>query len=127
MEKNIPRLPASELQIMMILWEGHPQMTRSEISHELDKERHLAPTTINTLLLRLKNKNFISSDLKNKTNYYTPLISKKEYQIQESHSVLEQVFDGSLVNFVTALYDNKKISPENKAELEAFLENLDLD
>jgi BlaI family penicillinase repressor len=127
MVKNIQRLPASELQIMMILWEGHPQMTRSEISIELDKERHLAPTTINTLLLRLKNKNFISATLKNNTNYYTPLISKKEYQIHESHSVLEQVFDGSLVNFVTALYDNHKITAESKAELEAFLENLDLD
>lgn len=125
MKKSIPKLPVSELQIMIILWEGHPEMSRLEIAQALEGNKKLAPTTINTLLFRLEGKKFISVTKKGRTNYYTPLVSKKDYQRRESHLIIDTLFGGSLVNFVTALYDDKKISAEKKEELELFLESLD--
>jgi len=123
--KKITKLPASELQIMRILWNGHPEMARSEIEQALDGEKRLAPTTINTLLSRLEKKAFISAKRVGKTNYYTPLVSKKAYQRLESQTIIEQLFDGSLTNFVASLYDGKSISIDQKEDLEAFLDSLD--
>ncbi len=125
MKKSIPKLPASELQIMMVLWEGHPEMARTEIEEALAGDRHLAPTTVNSLLARLEKKGCVSVARRGKNNYYTPLISKKEYQSRESRSVLQQLFDGSLSDFVTALYDGKKIPAEKMEELGNFLQSLE--
>ena len=125
MTDKLTKLPASELQIMRVLWNGHPEMARSEIELVLDGEKKLAPTTINTLLTRLEKKGFISSKRVGKTNYYTPLVSKKEYQRLESQTIIEQLFDGSLTNFVASLYDGEAISVDQKEDLEAFLDSLD--
>lgn len=125
MKKTIPKLPTSELQIMKILWDGHPEMSRLEIETALDGDKQLAPTTINTLLSRLEKKECIVSIRKGKTNYYTPVISKKDYQSRESHEIIDQLFDGSLSDFVSALYDEDKIPENKKAELDSFLDSLD--
>lgn len=125
MKKNIQKLPDSEFQIMKTLWDGHPQMSRSEIENALKGEKHLAATTVNTLLTRLEARGFISVERSSRAHYYTPVISKKDYQSRESHSIINNLFDGSLVNFVTALYDGQKIPQEKREELEEFLQSLE--
>ena len=125
MKKNIPKLPASELKIMKVLWKGHAEMSRLEIEAEIKEEERLAPTTVNTLLSRLEERSFISVKKQGKTNYYTPIVSKKEYQRRESHSIIDNLFDGSLAEFVTSLYDGKKIPEEKVAELEDFIQSFE--
>ena len=39
-----------------------------------------------------------------RTNLYNPLISKEEYQHQESRRVLEKLYGNSLKDFVASLY-----------------------
>ena len=51
--KTIKRLPESELEIMQIIWEEEPPVSRMTVERELRKEHPLAPTTILTLLTRL--------------------------------------------------------------------------
>lgn len=127
MKKNIPKLPASELKIMKALWDGHAEMSRFEIENAIKGEERLAPTTVNTLLSRLEGRGFISVKKLGKTNYYTPVVSKKEYQRRESHSIIDSLFDGSLAEFVTSLYDGKKIPEEKVAELEDFIQSFEDD
>ena len=43
MKHTFSRLPASELQIMQVLWEGHPDMSRLEIQQVIHRKRDLAP------------------------------------------------------------------------------------
>lgn len=50
MKKQIPRLPDSELNIMLVLWNGHPGMSRPEIETVVNQKKKLAPTTILSLL-----------------------------------------------------------------------------
>lgn len=89
MGKKIQRLPDSELDIMLALWNGHPEMTRMEIEAFVNRKKGLAPTTILSLLARLEKKEFVSVKKEGKTNLYTPLIRRETYQQQESKSVLE--------------------------------------
>ena len=121
MKKTYQRLPESELDIMLVLWNNTPPMTRPEIEKVINTKKKLASTTILSLLTRLENKNFVEVTKQGKMNLYTPLVS----QAHESQSVLEKLYGNSLKKFVTSLYHGKKISSEEVQDLSEFLKNLE--
>ena len=125
MKKTYQRLPESELDIMLVLWNGTPPMTRPEIEKVINTKKNLAPTTILSLLTRLEAKNFVEVTKQGKMNLYTPLVSQTDYQAHESRSVLEKLYGNSLQKFVTSLYQGKKISSEEIQDLSDFLKKLD--
>lgn len=125
MKKSCQRLPESELDIMLVLWNGTPPMSRSEIEKIVNLKKHLAPTTILSLLTRLEAKDYVQVEKKGNMNLYTPLVSQEEYQANESQSILEKLYDNSLSKFVTSLYKGKKISSEDLQELTDFIQELE--
>lgn len=125
MKKTYQRLPESELDIMLVLWNGTPPMTRPEIEKVINTKKNLAPTTVLSLLTRLEAKNFVEVTKQGKMNLYTPLVSQTDYQAHESRSVLEKLYGNSLKKFVTLLYQGKKISSEEIQDLSDFLKELD--
>ena len=126
MKKTYQRLPESELDIMLVLWNNTPPMTRPEIEKVINMKKKLASTTILSLLTRLENKNFVEVTKQGKMNLYTPLVSQSDYQAHESQSVLEKLYGNSLKKFVTSLYHGKKISSEEVQDLSEFLKNLEV-
>ena len=125
MKKTYQRLPDSELDIMLILWNGTPPMTRPEIEKVINKKKNLAPTTILSLLTRLEAKKFVEVTKQGKMNLYTPLVSQSDYQANESQNVLEKLYGNSLKKFVTSLYQGKKMSSEEVRDLSNFLKELE--
>ncbi len=124
MKKRIQKLPDSELDVMIALWNGHQEMTRSEIEEFMNQKKKLAPTTILTLLSRLEKKNFVSVKKEGKANLYSAIVTQEEYQQQEGKHVLEKLYDNSLKNFVATLYQGKQIDQNDIEELESFLQEL---
>lgn len=128
MKKQHQRLPDSELDIMLVLWNNEPPMSRSEIEFIINEKKALASTTILSLLTRLEKKHFVAVEKQGKMNLYTPLVSQEEYQHNESQNVLEKLYGNSLKKFVTSLYQGKKISSDQIRELNDFIQELeDLD
>ena len=125
MKKTYQRLPDSELDIMLVLWNGTPPMTRPEIEKVINKKKNLAPTTILSLLTRLEATKFVEVTKQGKMNLYTPLVSQSDYQANESQSVLEKLYGNSLKKFVTSLYQGKKMSSEEVRDLSNFLKELE--
>ena len=125
MKKTYQRLPESELDIMLVLWNHTPPMNRMEIEIVINTKKSLAPTTILSLLARLEAKNFVEVTKQGKMNLYTPLVSQSDYQAHESQSVLEKLYGNSLKKFVTSLYQGKKVSPEEIQDLSDFLKELE--
>ena len=125
MKKTYQRLPDSELDIMLVLWNGTLPMTRPEIEKVINKKKNLAPTTILSLLTRLEAKKFVEVTKQGKMNLYTPLVSQNDYQANESQSVLEKLYGNSLKKFVTSLYQGKKMSSEEVQDLSNFLKELE--
>ena len=121
MKQEIRRLPDSELELMQVIWQCDPPVSRTEIEAQLDEGRHLAPTTILTFLTRLCEKGFLSVERHGKTNCYTPLISEKDYLAQESRSILNRLYGGSLKAFATSLVD----AGVTKEEIEALRQMLE--
>ena len=123
--KTIKRLPESELEIMQIIWEEEPPVSRMTVERELRKKHPLAPTTILTLLTRLCDKGFLLLKKEGRSNLYEPLITEREYLASESRSFLDRLFDGSVANFATALCDSG-VKKEELEELRRLLEKGEL-
>lgn len=121
MDKDIRRLPDSELELMQIIWELEPPLSRQDIEERLPPDRPLAPTTVLTFLDRLREKGFLRAEKRGKTNYYTPLVSRREYLARESRGVLDRLFGGSVSAFATALVDGG-VSREEIQRLRELLE-----
>ena len=95
------RLPDTELEVMKALWATGPDTPRATL------EERLAPfgwaaNTINTYLSRLADKGFVAVRREGKSNLYTPLVNREEYQAFDSRAVLDRLY-GSPRNFVAAL------------------------
>ena len=114
------RLPESELEIMMIIWEYKRPVNRMEIEERLKKD--IAAPTILSFLNRLETKGFVSVEKIGKINWYTPLIKEEEYLQKESRNILQKMYQNSLKNFVTALYDGDGLTSQEMEELKAFIE-----
>lgn len=117
------RLPDSELEIMLIIWDLNKPVTRFEIEEQLDSERKLSPTTVLSFLSRLQEKGFLEVQKAGKNNVYIPLIEKEQYMQTESRNILKRLYQNSAKNFLAALYDGDSLSEEEMKELEDYISN----
>ena len=115
------RLPDSELEIMMIIWELDKPVTRTEIEERMDPGRKLSPTTILSFLSRLQEKGFLAMEKSGKNNVYIPMVDKEIYLQKESWNVLKRLYQGSVKNFFAALYDGDNLTNAELKELEEFI------
>ena len=125
MKRSIRRLPDSELELMQIIWQKEPPVSRSDIEAVIKDSHALAATTILTLLTRLCVKGFLQIEKQGRANLYTPLISQREYLASESRSLLDRLYGGSIKTFANALCDSG-ISKEELSELRKLLDNNEL-
>ena len=114
-------LPDGELEIMQIIWDCEPPVSRSVIEETLLREKQLAPSTILTFLTRLCDKGFLHAERIGRMNVYTPLVSRRDYLAKESRRLLDRLYGGSLSAFAVSLSDSG-ITKEELAELQALLE-----
>lgn len=115
------RLPDSELEIMMIIWELDKPVTRIEIEERMEKERILSPTTVLSFLSRLQEKGFLEVQKSGKNNVYLALVEKEDYMRTESRNILKRLYQNSAKNFLAALYDGDSLSEEDLKELEDYI------
>ena len=116
------KLPDSELEIMLIIWEYERPVTRFEIEDKLDEDRNLSPTTILSFLSRLQEKGFLDVSKDGKNNVYSAIIEKESYMQAESKNMLKKLYKNSVKNFLASLYDGNNLSEEDLQELEAYIE-----
>ena len=115
------RLPDSELEIMMIIWDYNKPVTRFEIEERMEKGKKLSPTTILSFLSRLQEKGFVEVRKSGKNNVYLALVEREDYRKVESRNVLKRLYQNSAGNFLAALYDGESLSGEDLRELEEYI------
>lgn len=131
MNKDIRRLPDSELEVMQAIWTCSPQtgettqpVSRGQIE-EILQDRDMALTTLLTLLSRLADKGFVKTEKIGRSNAYTPLISQADYLASQSRRFLDKLCGGSISTFANALCDSG-LTKEELDELRALLERGEL-
>ncbi len=106
----------SEYKIMQILWSSDEKMTVSEVSAKLS-ENDWSASTVSTFLQRLLKKSVVGCEKKGKANLYYSLIKRREYDLGETESFVKKLYQGSAKKLVAALFESKKLSREDLAEL----------
>ncbi|AEV68623.1 BlaI/MecI/CopY family transcriptional regulator [Acetivibrio clariflavus] len=123
MEK-FKRLPDSELDIMLVIWEAKEPVSRAYIEQQIKKKKKIAATTVLTLLSRLCDKGFVSCEKKGNMNLYTAIVNDQDYKNSESRSIIKKLYGNSLKTFVASFCMDNKISDDQLNELQAFLDQL---
>lgn len=123
MKREIKRLGDAELEIMQAIWAAGEPVNSAFIQTALVGKRDWALPTILTVLSRLCDKGFLSSEKQGRSNLYTAEIGEKAYRQSEGRTILEKLYAGSVTGLVTALYDGKSIGDQDMAELRRFLDD----
>ena len=121
------KLGEAELEIMQVVWDSGNPVTSNYILKELQERRSWQLSTLMTSLASLADKGFISCDRSTGRNLYTSIISEKEYKTGASKHFLEKLYNNSIQNMITALYDSKEIKNSDIEELRNFLDQLEDD
>ena len=106
----------SEYAIMKVLWQSAEKLTVADVCAGLSG-KEWTPSTVSTLLQRLAKKEVIGFEKRGKAHYYFPILKKDEYSVNETRSLIQKLYDGSLKNLVAALTESKAISKNEIAEL----------
>ncbi len=114
------KLPESELEIMMIIWDAETGVTSDYIMERLDKT-WVKPTVLN-FLSRLCERGFLKCTKEGRLNVYSPCVKKEAYLKRESRSFMEKLHHNSLTSLLVSLYDGQKVSKQDLEELQAFIE-----
>ncbi len=109
-------LTDAEWEIMECLWDEAPQTGR-EIAESMKKKMGWARTTTLTVLGRLEGKEAIAAESSGGMKVYSPFISRDAVAIQETESLLNRVYQGSLSMLVSSLTKNQKLTKQDVEEL----------
>lgn len=118
---KIKKLPDSELEVMLALWELTPPVPTCDIHKLLENDRPWNMSALQTVLGRLVEKGFLTTEKIGKNRCFTPLIKKEEYLAAENRSFLDRLNGGSLTALVASLYDSKGITESDLAELMEYI------
>lgn len=118
---RMKRLPDSELELMMIIWELDKPVTRTEIEEKMAFDRKLSPTTILSFLSRLQEKGFLAMEKEGRNNVYIALIDREIYIQKESWNVLKRLYDNSPKKFLEAICENGNLADAELEELEEYI------
>ncbi|MCY9763511.1 BlaI/MecI/CopY family transcriptional regulator [Paenibacillus alvei] len=120
--KNFQKLSETEMELMQVIWECDHPVTSSELLSIFarSKGKEWKGQTIATFLARLVDKGVLVANKQGRSNTYVPHLSHKEYKQSEAQSILNMMYQGSIKNFLSALYNGNKVSKEEIAELKQW-------
>ncbi len=116
------KLPDSELEIMLAIWQSNKPVNSAYIQEILKGKKNWTLPTVLGFLTRLENKGFVSIEREGRYNVYTALIDKNEYLEGESINLFEKLCGKSLNTFILSLYNSKAIHDEDLIELKKFID-----
>ena len=121
-----PTLSDTELYIMEYLWTLHEPQSFAQLLQHFTEEEHKdwKKQTLNTFLLRLKKKGFITTTAPSFRRLYAPAITKEAYHHQYARQIVDNSFDSSITSFLSAFTGGQEITEEEKNELLDYLKGL---
>ena len=66
---------------------------------------------------------YTNAEKQGKYKYYSALVKQEDYLRQESKSIIDRIFGGSVSKLVSCLYDGKNLSDEDIKSLKAFIDD----
>ena len=121
---EIKRLPDAEFEIMKVIWNNPSPITTLEILEKLESKKKWKPQTVLTMLVRLVEKGFLSSEKVGRERNYRPIITERNYMQIETGNFMSRYSGNSIGSLVKTMYDGQNMSEEDLDELRTWLNGL---
>jgi len=108
----------AELEVMRVLWKNKKAMTLADLRTEIMQVRDWNKSTIQTLVIRLRDKGIIEPLDKYGPAQYIPLVTEDEYLRSEGKAMLEKF--GSAKKLALALVRSGQLTDSDIEELREF-------
>lgn len=118
------RISEAESVVMDVLWRRHP-LPAEDIVAALSGSRDWQEATIKTLLNRLLTKGAIRAEKNGRRYFYSPVLERDDWVLDESESLLDRLFGGRVAPLVAHFSAHRRLSRKDIAELRRLLEELD--
>jgi len=120
-------LTPSETIVMKCIWDSDHEMSLSEIL-ALANEYHdkdWKSQTVSTFLTKLVQKDYLKLKRNGKIYTYEVLISEEDYRNKQANEFVSFWNNGSIGQFLSAFYGNRKVKKEELEELKNIIDDLD--
>ena len=123
MEKH--HVTANEWKIMELLWQG-PETLMEMVTH-LGKSMNWSKSTLTTMIRRMTEKELITYHTAGRTKVFRAAVSSADVVAQETDSLLERAYRGSIGMMLSAMVSHKNLSKADIDELYAILKEAEED
>ncbi len=118
-------LGGAELDVVKVLWDNGPATVRDVMTHLHNRGRRLAYTTVQTLLNRMEQKKFVSSNKSDLAYVYKAKVSRERVTKSRLDRLLNQMYDGAAGPLVLQLVKSEKLSQDEIEQLHKLVDELD--
>jgi BlaI family transcriptional regulator, penicillinase repressor len=124
MSQTAVPISEAESRVMEVLWQDAP-LTSEQIVAAVQLSSDWHEKTIRTLLNRLLGKGAVEATRDSRRYLYSPLLSRAQWQSQESHSLLDRVFGGRVAPLLAHFSQHEKLSAKDIAELRKLVDAIE--
>lgn len=117
-------LSSAQWAVMEHLWRNG-SLTGREATDVMEAETGWNRSTTLTLLRRMEEKGFVRSTVDGGVKTFYPALRREEAALQETESLLERVYNGSISMLVSALTHKQNLSQEEIDKLHALLDGME--
>lgn len=125
MADKLHDLGAAEFDVLKALWEVGPATVREVLTHLHDRGRRLAYTTVQTLLTRLEQKRYVTSDKSDLAHVFRAKVTRDRVTRTRLKNLMSQLYDGAAGPLVLQLVRTERLTPNEIDELQKLIERLD--
>lgn len=122
MGNEYKRLPDAEMDIMNFIWESGKAVSSVDIQEGLKDKHEWSLAVILNLLARLTERGFVTAEKVGKYKLYSAIVAQDDYLQQESKTIIDRIFGGSVSKLICSLYNGKNLSNDDIASLKAFID-----
>ncbi len=110
------KLGVMELRFADLIW-THAPIASGDLVKLCSQELEWKKSTTYTMLKRLCDRGIFQ----NVDHQISPILSRQAFQALQSEEFIEETFDGSLPQFLTAFASRRRLTEEEIAELQALI------
>ena len=120
-------LGEAELEVLKTLWDHGPATVREVLSHLHEHGRRVAYTTVQTLLTRLEQKGYATSNKSELAYVYRARLTRDRVTRSRLKTLVQQLYDGAAGPLVVQLIRTEQFTTKEIEELQRLIDRLDSD
>lgn len=125
MADKLHDLGSAEFDVLKALWEVGPATVREVLLYLHEHGRKVAYTTVQTLLTRLEQKRYVTSDKSDLAHVFRARVTRDRVTRTRLKNLMSQLYDGAAGPLVLQLVRTERLTPNEIDELQKLIERLD--